>query len=67
MSTVEEIKAAIQRLQPADQNALIQWINQWADDEWDKQIKADIEGGRLDGLLNQARADIKGGRAREMP
>jgi hypothetical protein len=67
MSTVEEIKAAIKQLRPADQNALLQWINEWADDEWDRQIKRDLQTGGLDAVLRQARADIAAGKAREMP
>jgi hypothetical protein len=61
MSTVEEIKAAIQRLRPADQSALVDWISEWADDEWDRQIKADIEAGRLTDVVKQARADMRAG------
>lgn len=29
------------------------------DDEWDRQIAADVAAGRLDGLIAAARADIE--------
>jgi hypothetical protein len=67
MSTVGEIKAAIQKLPPADQSELVDWMIDWADDAWDRQIKADISAGRLDKKLDQVRADIRAGNVREMP
>jgi hypothetical protein len=33
-----------------------------ADDDWDRQIAADLAAGRLDGLIAAARADAEAGR-----
>lgn len=67
MTGVEEIKTAIQKLPPDEQTKLVHWINDWADDEWDRQIKEDMAAGRLDGLLNQVRKDIQTGNLLDMP
>jgi hypothetical protein len=67
MVTVEEIKAAIGKLPQAQRTQLASWINESVDDEWDRQIKADVTAGRLDGLLKKVRSDIRVGNVREMP
>ena len=36
------------------------------DDDWDRQIKADATAGRLDHLVDEARADIAAGRSRPL-
>jgi hypothetical protein len=33
---------------------------------WDAQIEADAQAGKLDGLINEALADYKAGKAREL-
>ena len=33
------------------------------DDDWDRQFKADVAAGRLDRLVEEARADIAAGRS----
>ncbi|GDY21120.1 hypothetical protein LBMAG56_24660 [Verrucomicrobiota bacterium] len=35
-------------------------------EDWDRQIESDLEAGRLDGLLVEARADIAAGRTRPL-
>ena len=48
MSTVTEIKKAIARLSPEEFCELMSELFPHADDEWDLQMKADAEAGRLD-------------------
>ncbi|HEY1684701.1 MAG TPA: hypothetical protein VGG19_08065 [Tepidisphaeraceae bacterium] len=67
MTGVDEIKTAIQKLPPDEQTKLVHWINDWADDEWDRQIKEDMAAGRLDDLLTQVRKDIEAGNLLDMP
>lgn len=33
---------------------------------WDRQIAADLKTGKLDSLINEARAEFKAGKAREL-
>ena len=48
VSTVAEIKKAIARLSPQEYCELMAELFPHEDDEWDKQMKADAEAGRLD-------------------
>jgi hypothetical protein len=48
VSTVAEIKEAIARLSPQEYCELMAELFPHADDEWDKEMKADADAGRLD-------------------
>lgn len=67
MSTVEEIKHAIQQLSASERGEIARFINGWEDDAWDRQMKADAQAGKLDRLIAQADADIEAGNLREFP
>jgi hypothetical protein len=47
MSTVQEIKSAIDQLPLEERAALIADLCGWTDDEWDRQMKADAAAGRF--------------------
>jgi hypothetical protein len=60
VSTVAEIKEAIARLSPQEYCELMADLFPHADDEWDKQMKADADAGRLDFIdreVEQAKRD----------
>lgn len=57
MSTIEELKAEIERL-PGDERAeLARWFSERQWERWDTQIKADSRVGSLDFLIDEARAE----------
>ena len=62
MSTVAEIKEAIARLSPREYCELMAELFPHADDDWDKQMKADAEAGKFDEMNARAEADFKAGR-----
>jgi hypothetical protein len=66
MSTLEEIKVAIEKLSPAQRAELDAYLQQ-ADDAWDRQIAADAQAGKLDRLIAQVDANIDSGNLREFP
>ena len=66
MTTLLEIKAAIDRLTPHDYADLMAMLHPTTDDEWDRQIAADAAAGRLDHLIEEARADVAAGRCRPL-
>jgi hypothetical protein len=66
MSTRREIKAAIEKLSPRDYAELMAMLHPPVDDDWDRQLKADVAAGRLDRLVEEARADIAAGRSRSL-
>ncbi|MFM8952214.1 MAG: hypothetical protein ACKOOF_04015 [Planctomycetaceae bacterium] len=62
MSTVEEIEAAIQRLNPAEMALFRAWYADFDAAEWDREIAADVATGKLDWLIQEALDDLDAGR-----
>ena len=56
MSTVQEIKSAINKLSLEERAELIADLCGWTDDDWDRQMKADAAAGKLGKLNNDADA-----------
>lgn len=61
MSTVQEIEAAITRLEPKKVHAVADWLQAYREELWDKQIEADAKAGKLDSLIKKAKANNRGG------
>jgi hypothetical protein len=66
MSTVEEIRVAIEKLSPSER-AELEVLLQQADDAWDRQMTADAKAGKLDRLIAKVDANIDSGNLREFP
>jgi hypothetical protein len=67
MTTVEEIKRAIEELPKADFWKLSGWVIERHEDEWDRQIEEDIQAGKLDKLAAEALREDKQGGTRPFP
>jgi hypothetical protein len=67
MSTVTEIKRAIQKLPSKDRSKLTTWIVEQDSDAWDKQMAADAAAGKLDFLIAEAAAARKTSKLRNWP
>jgi hypothetical protein len=66
MRTVEDIEKALIEL-PADQLAEFRvWFEAFDASRFDEKIERDAKAGRLDRLAEQALADFRNGRAREL-
>ena len=66
MSDLEELEHRIQNL-PAEELAKFRaWFSEFDHLLWDKQIEADSKAGKLQGLVSDALADYKAGKAREI-
>jgi hypothetical protein len=63
--SVEQIKAAIERLSFEQRAELAAWFHGWKDDEWDEQMKRDVAEGKLDDVLREVEDDIAAGRLLE--
>ena len=53
--SVKEIEIAVERLSPPERDELIDRLNQWREEQWDKQIEEDSRAGRLDFLKEEAK------------
>lgn len=65
--SVQELETAISKLPPGQLAALGEWFDEYRAEEWDRQIDADAQAGRLDALVAEAQADIAAGRTRPLP
>lgn len=67
MTTLEQIKQAIEKLSLEERGQLAKWFHGWEDDDWDLQMKQDVSSGKLDHLLSKVDEDVRTGRLREHP
>jgi hypothetical protein len=66
MGTLPEIEAAIKQLPNSDIRQLAEWLEEYLEQMWDKQIKNDLTSGKLDRLIAKAEADIADKRVRDI-
>jgi hypothetical protein len=66
MTTVEDIERAIERLAPGEFDRLRAWFEEFQAARFDEKITRDAQAGKLDRLAEQALADFRAGRAREL-
>jgi hypothetical protein len=67
MSTVEEIKSAIEKLSLEDRARLERMLHGWVDDPWDQQMASDAAAGRFQSVLAEVDREIDEGRLRDLP
>jgi hypothetical protein len=67
MSTVQEIETAIQQLPERDVLTLTQWLDEYAERQWDKRMETDAARGSLAFLADEARAARADGTRRRFP
>jgi hypothetical protein len=60
--SVEEIESAISKLPPADLSRLTRWFENYAADEWDREIEADLRAGRLNEAGKRADEQFEAGK-----
>ena len=66
MSTVAEIENALRGLPLQDARVVADWLQEYLEDQWDRQIVRDAELGKLDKLKEQAMAHYKAGRTKPL-
>lgn len=66
MNTIEQIESAILGLPAEDFQQLSHWFNEIVQKRWDLQLERDVAAGRLEFLAEEAVADYRAGRTREI-
>ncbi len=66
MTRVEKLASQVQSLTPAERAAFREWFENWAADEWDRQIEADLRAGKFDRMAEKALADHRAGKSRKL-
>jgi len=65
-SSVAQLTKTIESLSPGDQEELYVWLDARRARAWDEQIERDSLTGKLDYLVEEARADYLAGRCRPL-
>jgi len=66
MSTVNEIKTAIEHLPIEERAELISELCGWSEDEWDHQMKADAATGKFGALNRESDAADRAGQTKPL-
>ena len=64
--TAIEMESIIRQMPIAEARRLSVWLDEYLDDAWDEQMKADAESGKLDRVFAKALADIEAGKVRDL-
>ncbi|NJM54973.1 MAG: hypothetical protein HC841_02755 [Verrucomicrobiae bacterium] len=66
MSTVAEIEEALKALPVGQAHLVADWLQDYLDGQWDRQLTADAASGRLDKVWQKARKDIDAGNVKPL-
>ncbi len=64
--SVEQLESAVTRLSRVELTRFSAWFEEYAADQWDRQIEADSRAGRLDVAATRADADFEAGRCKPL-
>ena len=65
--SVEELEETIADLSREEFIRLSVWFEVYREQEWDRQIEADVRGGKLDQLIREAKEEYRAGRTPPLP
>ncbi|MGB7946425.1 MAG: hypothetical protein WCH75_01970 [Candidatus Binatia bacterium] len=66
MTKVEKIEQDIRKLDRKELLAFRRWFREYDSDEWDRQIEEDVRAGKLDKLAEEALAEHRAGKSKEI-
>jgi hypothetical protein len=61
MSTVHQLEEGVRSLSAEERAEFRAWFAEFDAADWDRQFEADVAGGRLDWLAEEARAELRAG------
>ena len=61
-----EIESAVSQLNRGDLTAFRDWLSRFDAEAWDTQFEEDVKAGRLDALADEALAELRAGRCRDL-
>ncbi len=66
MSTVTEIEEALKKLPVQEARAVAAWLQDYIEQQWDRQIERDVASGKLDRVAEQAQRHYQAGRTKPL-
>lgn len=64
--TITELKNVVQKLSIDEQKELFEWIDELRENQWDQQIEKDLESGKLNHLIEQAKKEFREGKCQKI-
>jgi len=66
METIQELQSAVIQLSREELARFRAWFDEFDAKVWDRQFEEDAKSGKLDRLANQAIADFRAGKCKEL-
>lgn len=66
MSEVEHLELRVRNLSAEDLARFREWFLEFDETVWDKQIAGDFASGKLDQLMQEAKAEFERGESRDL-
>ncbi|MCW0001639.1 hypothetical protein OE766_25805 [Pararhizobium sp. YC-54] len=66
MTKLEQIEKSVSELGPEELRAFAAWFDELQAERWDIQFEQDAKSGALDALADDALAEFKAGRSRNL-
>lgn len=63
---IDDLKAEIERLPSEEFAELFRWLSEKDWENWDRQIEADAQAGKLDFLIHEARQEKSKGELKDL-
>lgn len=63
---ITEIKTAVRELSQNELAELLEWLDEFQEAVWDRQIEEDLKAGKFDPLIRQAEQAFSEGKCREI-
>ncbi len=66
MQTIQELQSVVSQLSADELARFREWFDKFDAEVWDQQFEEDVKSGKLDRLANQAIADFKAGKCKQL-
>ena len=66
MQIIQELQSIVSQLSADELARFREWFDKFDAEVWDRQFEEDVKSGKLDRLANQAIADFKAGKCKQL-
>lgn len=66
MTELERLERKVKNLSQSDFEKFREWFMEYDWENWDESIEKDLNAGKLDQLISEAKEEFKAGKAREL-
>ena len=66
MRAIQELQSAVSQLSAEELTRFREWFDKFDAEVWDRRFEEDAKSGKLDQLANQAIADFRAGKCKQL-